>query len=270
MTSFIKVRVGRLPGRIQELALNGDRTVATALQTAGLDATGYEIRVQGAPATPSSTLQEGDIVLLVKKIKGNGYNYIIVRVGRVPGPPLAEVAVEKEGATEAHAIMAAGIQVGRDEVVFKNDHIASLGLYSPLHDGDTIVVKKSEPATPLPSPTAVVEEEEAAEALAQAGAEEEAKEFASVPGTDAAELRASAHEFRETADTLVAEAEEAGRTARELRGKAGAYEEKASAIEAARTDLESARDRLVSLGVLRPQGEGMLTDILRVFGLRKK
>lgn len=67
----ITVKVGRLPGRIVEIALNGERTVSAALAAAELDATGYETRVNGAVAAPESTLQDGDTVLLVKKIKGN-------------------------------------------------------------------------------------------------------------------------------------------------------------------------------------------------------
>lgn len=68
---FVTVRVGRLPGRIQEIALNGDRTVAAALEAAELDSVGYEVRVNGAPTDSATTLAEGDTILLVKKIKGN-------------------------------------------------------------------------------------------------------------------------------------------------------------------------------------------------------
>ena len=67
----ITVRVGRLPGRISEIALNGGRTVADALGAAELDPAGYEIRVDGNPADASTQLADGQTVLLVKKIKGN-------------------------------------------------------------------------------------------------------------------------------------------------------------------------------------------------------
>lgn len=68
---YITVRCGRLPGRIEEIALNGGRSVADALEAAELDSSGYEIRVNGVPAEPETLLAEGDTVLLVKKIKGN-------------------------------------------------------------------------------------------------------------------------------------------------------------------------------------------------------
>lgn len=135
--AFINIRIGRLPGRIQEIALNGDRTVATALATAGLDAAGFEIRVQGQPATPATTLAEGDLVLLVKKIKGNA-DFIVVRVGRVPGPPLTEVAVADQ--TVRAAIQAADLALALPgEVVFVNDSLAELA--TRVADGDTVVIK---------------------------------------------------------------------------------------------------------------------------------
>ena len=68
---FITVKVGCLPGRIEEVALNGGRTVADALTGAGLSAEGYEIRVNTESVDTTHTLSDGNVVLLVKKIKGN-------------------------------------------------------------------------------------------------------------------------------------------------------------------------------------------------------
>jgi sulfur carrier protein ThiS len=66
------VRAGKLPGKIAEIALDEGATVADALEVAELAAEGYEIRVNGTPADAETELAEGDVVLLVKKIKGNG------------------------------------------------------------------------------------------------------------------------------------------------------------------------------------------------------
>jgi len=68
---YITVRVGRLPGKITEIALNGGRAVADALTAAELDPAGYEVRVNGSPADAGDELEDGDTVLLVKKIKSN-------------------------------------------------------------------------------------------------------------------------------------------------------------------------------------------------------
>jgi hypothetical protein len=70
VSDFITVRVGKLPGRIADIALNGDRTVATALEAAELDSTGFEIRVNSCPADLDDDVSNGDTILLLKKIKG--------------------------------------------------------------------------------------------------------------------------------------------------------------------------------------------------------
>jgi hypothetical protein len=139
---MITVRVGRLPGRIVEIALNGERTVATALATAGLDPAGYEIRVQGVTATPATTLSEGDLVLLVKKIKGNGADGVtLVRVGRVPGPALTLVAIDT--ATVGAGLAAAGLAANDGEAVYINDRLA-VSLDEVVTNGDAIVIKAVE------------------------------------------------------------------------------------------------------------------------------
>ena len=65
------VRVGRLPGKIEELALGSGAIVADALSIAEIDPEGYEVRVNGSPADMDYELADGDTILLVKKIKGN-------------------------------------------------------------------------------------------------------------------------------------------------------------------------------------------------------
>ena len=66
-----EVRVGRLPGRIDSIILNGGRKVKDAIEGAGLSADGHEIRVNGVEATVDTDLNQGDTVLLVRKIRGN-------------------------------------------------------------------------------------------------------------------------------------------------------------------------------------------------------
>ncbi|GEM_PF-4275188 len=68
---YIEVRVGKLPGMIQTIGLNGGRKVKDALAGANLEASGYEIKVNAAPATLETDLKWDDTVLLVRKIKGN-------------------------------------------------------------------------------------------------------------------------------------------------------------------------------------------------------
>ena len=67
---FITVRVGRLPGRIEEIALNGARTVQAALEASDLSAEGYQIKVNGEDAAFEDAVKAGDTILLVRKVSG--------------------------------------------------------------------------------------------------------------------------------------------------------------------------------------------------------
>lgn len=68
---FINVRVGTLPGRVRDYVLNGARTVAAAIQIAGIDAAGYEVRVNSEPAELAAEVEEGDQILVCKQIQGS-------------------------------------------------------------------------------------------------------------------------------------------------------------------------------------------------------
>ena len=68
----IFVKVARLGSRVTEVYLpdSGEATVAAALAAAEVDPGGYDLRVNGAPTTPSAVLADGDVVTLVPPIKG--------------------------------------------------------------------------------------------------------------------------------------------------------------------------------------------------------
>ena len=133
---YITVRVGKLPGRIQEIALNGGRSVADALEAAELDSAGYEVRVNGSPCDLAANLDDGDTLLLVKKIKGNA-DYITVRVGKLPGR-IQEIALNG-GRSVADALEAAELDSAGYEVRV-NGSPCDLG--ANLDDGDTLLLVK--------------------------------------------------------------------------------------------------------------------------------
>jgi sulfur carrier protein ThiS len=70
-SNHITVRVGKLPGQIAEWGVPEDSTAADALRIAGLDIAGYQVQINGESADLTDTLDEGDSVFLLKKIKGN-------------------------------------------------------------------------------------------------------------------------------------------------------------------------------------------------------
>lgn len=88
------VRVGVMPGRINEFAVEVGTSIASLLQIAELDATGYDVKVDGNKVTDlDNTLvtENTNLVLLAKQVKGNTEK--VIRVGVMPGR-ITEYAVE--------------------------------------------------------------------------------------------------------------------------------------------------------------------------------
>lgn len=71
MVGPVIVKVGKVPGKVEEYAIDGRPTVETALKTAGLKAEKHdEVRVNSEPAELTQELHNNDVVLLVPQIKG--------------------------------------------------------------------------------------------------------------------------------------------------------------------------------------------------------
>jgi len=89
---MLTIKVGKMPGTIQEVAVADGAKVSDVLAAAGIvAAANEEIRVGGSVVTLDSTLTNNSIVLLTAKIKGNAP--IMVKCGKMPGT-IAEFAVE--------------------------------------------------------------------------------------------------------------------------------------------------------------------------------
>jgi hypothetical protein len=72
VNDIITVRVGRIPGKIQEIGLhNGFNNVKGALDAAGITIGGAdEVKVNGNPATLEDDLRNSDNVYVVERIRG--------------------------------------------------------------------------------------------------------------------------------------------------------------------------------------------------------
>jgi len=78
------LRVGKMPGRITEVVVETGTTIKEVLELAELDATGFEIKVDGNTATLDTKVTEDtNLVILAQQVKGNSEK--IVRVGKMPG-----------------------------------------------------------------------------------------------------------------------------------------------------------------------------------------
>ncbi len=78
------LRVGKMPGRITEVVVEVGTSIKEVLELAELDATGFEIKVDGNTATLDTKVTENtNLVILAQQVKGNSEK--IVRVGKMPG-----------------------------------------------------------------------------------------------------------------------------------------------------------------------------------------
>lgn len=67
----VLIKVGKVPGRVDEYAINGTPTVKGALDVASLKIGSHdEVRVNGNPAGLDTVVNNGDVVLLTPQVKG--------------------------------------------------------------------------------------------------------------------------------------------------------------------------------------------------------
>ena len=68
----MRVSIGKFPGSgVRPYDLPDGAKVKDALSVAGLDSTGFDIFINGTPATLETVLTDGKAVLLSAKIKSN-------------------------------------------------------------------------------------------------------------------------------------------------------------------------------------------------------
>jgi|GEM_PF-3464814 len=102
------IRVGMMPGRIEEYAVEVGTPISEVLAMAGLDPTGYDVKVDGIKITELSQNnvdESTNLILLAKQVKGNSDK--TVRVGMMPGR-IEEYAVEV-GSTVAEVLQLANL-----------------------------------------------------------------------------------------------------------------------------------------------------------------
>lgn len=134
------VRVGIMPGRINEYAVEVGQSIASVLQLAGLDAKGYEVKVDGTKVDNLDTATvttSTNLVLLAKIVKGNSKT---VRVGVMPGR-INEYAVE-EGQSIASVIALAGLDTKGFEVKVDGQKVDNLDSATVTSSTNLILLAK--------------------------------------------------------------------------------------------------------------------------------
>ena len=137
---MMNIKVGMLPGRIQEFALEDGITVSQALEIAELNSEGYEIRVDSNVVNNDYVLSSSDkVVLLVKKIKGNSDSSVTIKVGMLPGK--IEEYVLENGVSVANALEMAGLNPDGYEIRV-DSNVKALDYVLSSSDKVVLLVKK--------------------------------------------------------------------------------------------------------------------------------
>jgi sulfur carrier protein ThiS len=131
------VKIGTMPGRINEFALDGSTTLGEALAQAELDPTGFEIKVDSVRVTDLNTpIGDANLILLAKQVKGNAGG--VVKIGTMPGR-INEFALPPE-TTVADALAQADLNPSGFEV--KMDSVRVIDLSTPIGDANLILLAK--------------------------------------------------------------------------------------------------------------------------------
>ena len=122
------LKVGTMPGVLTEVVVESGVTVGQVLEMTGLNATGYEIKMDGITVTTSSVVGENNnLLVLVKQIKGNAQT---LKVGTMPGV-LTELVYEPymtvKQVLELANLNPSGYEIKLDGVTVSLDTVIQLG-----------------------------------------------------------------------------------------------------------------------------------------------
>ena len=70
------LKVGIMPGKLTEIVIQEGTTAFEAFDIAELDVTGYELRLDGEKIDGDCTVNEGSLLIGMKRIKGNNWEKI--------------------------------------------------------------------------------------------------------------------------------------------------------------------------------------------------
>lgn len=132
---MMNVKVGMMPGKINEYVIEDGTTVNEVLEIAGLNPEGYDTKVDGVKVTDLNAplASSAALVLLVKQVKGNAST---VKVGMMPGK-INEYAVEN-GATISQVLELASLNPEGYEV--KVDGVKYTDLNTTLPEGAGLIL----------------------------------------------------------------------------------------------------------------------------------
>ena len=131
---MLKIKVGMMPGKLVEIVTNEGATAREIFETAGVELSNHEIRLDGEKIDLDRTIHNGNLLVAMKMIKGNMPS---IKVGMMPGR--LEVVEYTEGESAYEIFERANIGVSNHEVRLDGEKIA---LDTKVNNGNLLVAMK--------------------------------------------------------------------------------------------------------------------------------
>ena len=131
---MLKIKVGMMPGKLIEVVTNEGATAREIFETAGVELSNHEIRLDGEKIDLDRTIHNGNLLVAMKMIKGNMPS---IKVGMMPG--ILEVVEYTEGESAYEIFERANIGVSNHEVRLDGEKIA---LDTKVNNGNLLVAMK--------------------------------------------------------------------------------------------------------------------------------
>ena len=131
---MLKIKVGMMPGKLVEIVTNEGATAREIFETAGVELSNHEVRLDGEKIDLDRTIYNGNLLVAMKMIKGNMPS---IKVGMMPGR--LEVVEYTEGESAYEIFERANIGVSNHEVRLDGEKIA---LDTKVNNGNLLVAMK--------------------------------------------------------------------------------------------------------------------------------
>ena len=131
---MLKIKVGMMPGKLVEIVTSEGATAREIFETAGVELSNHEIRLDGEKIDLDRTIHNGNLLVAMKMIKGNMPS---IKVGMMPGR--LEVVEYTEGESAYEIFERANIGVSNHEVRLDGEKIA---LDTKVNNGNLLVAMK--------------------------------------------------------------------------------------------------------------------------------
>ena len=131
---MMKIKVGMMPGKLVEVVVEQGSTAREIFEVAGVELSNHEVRLDGEKIDLDKTINNGNLLVAMKMIKGNMPN---IKVGMMPGK--LEVVEYTEGETAYEIFERANIGLSNHEVRLDGEKIA---LDTKVNNGNLLVAMK--------------------------------------------------------------------------------------------------------------------------------